>query len=413
MEYGCIGRKLGHSFSKIIHNMLCDYSYELYELEPDELDGFLTKRDFKAINVTIPYKQDVIPYLYYIDDNAKAIGAVNTIVNRGGKLYGYNTDFSGLSALLKKSGIDPRGKKAAVLGTGGTSKTAAAVLSALGAKEIIKVSRSKGDGVVTYDELYRSHADTEIIINTTPCGMYPDIGVAAADITRLPALCGVADAVYNPLRSELVSTALEKGINAVGGLYMLVAQAVFAAEHFCDCEFDKSEIDRIHSVLLAQKQNIVLIGMPASGKTTLGKMLAKSLDREFIDTDAEIVKSEGKSIPEIFAADGECGFRRIESRIIKAVSAKSSVVIATGGGAVLDPVNVRFLKQNGVIVLLDRPIEDIPATPDRPLSNDREKLERLYKERMPIYTAAADKRVSITGTKEQNRDRILKELNIN
>lgn len=410
MEYGCIGRKLTHSFSKIIHNMLTDYDYQLCELEPEAVAAFMQTADFKAINVTIPYKETVIPHLYYIDDKAKAIGAVNTIVNKNGKLYGYNTDFLGMYSLLSKNGIDPKGKKAAVLGTGGTSKTARAVLGYMGAKTIITVSRTKGEGVVTYDELYKYHADTEIIINTTPCGMYPNTEGAAVDIEKLPNLTGVADAVYNPLRTRLVSAALERGITAVGGLYMLVAQAVYAAEYFCDCEFDKAEIDRIYTELLKQKQNIVLVGMAGSGKTTLGKLLAKSLSREFVDTDAEIVKREGMSIPEIFERSGESGFRKIESEVISELSKEGALVIATGGGAVIKKENVTALKQNGRLFLLNRPLENIPATPDRPLSCDREKLTALYNSRLPIYNSVADCVVDCSGDIESSLKNLIEEL---
>lgn len=412
MEYGCIGRKLSHSFSKIIHNELCDYDYKLVELEPDELDKFMTDKQFRAINVTIPYKQDVIPYLDFIDDMAKSIGAVNTIVNRDGFLYGYNTDFSGMKALLLRNGIDPKDKKVMILGSGGTSKTAYAVATDMGAKSVYRVSRNGNDGAITYDEMYKNHTDAGVIINTTPCGMYPNIGTAAADISRFPSLTGVADAVYNPLRAEIICEALERGISAAGGLYMLVAQAVFAAEHFTGRRFDTTDIDRVYKKIMSQKQNIVLIGMPACGKSTLGKEVAKKLGLEFVDTDTMITDREKVTIPEIFARGGESEFRRIESEMVLEAAITGGKVIATGGGAVLNPRNVRILRQNGILIFLNRPLELIPATDDRPLSNDREKLQKLYETRLPVYRAAADAEVSITGTIAENTDRIIKECRL-
>ncbi|MBQ8605383.1 MAG: AAA family ATPase [Clostridia bacterium] len=408
MQYGCIGRKLGHSFSKIIHNKLEDYDYQLTELEPQALDEFMKERDFKAINVTIPYKQDVISYLDYTDSIAKSIGAVNTIVNVDGKLYGYNTDFSGMRALIDRLGIEVRGKKVAILGSGGTSKTAYAVADSMGAREIYRVSRSGRDGGITYGELYEKHSDTDVIINTTPCGMYPEIYGAAVDIDRLEKLSGVVDAVYNPLRTQLVSRALEKGIAAGGGLYMLVAQAVFAAEHFTGKKYERAQIDRIFAELYAQKENIVLVGMAGCGKSTLGRELAKRLGRELIDSDDEIVKREG-AIPAIFERVGEKGFRKIESEVIREISAKSGIIIATGGGAVLDMDNVRALKMNGRTVFLDRAVEDIPATPDRPLSCDRERLTALYEKRLPIYESVADVRIKVSNDIQKNTELIINE----
>lgn len=401
MQYGCIGRKLSHSFSKIIHNMLESYDYQLFELEPEALPDFLKKRQFKAINVTIPYKQDVISGLDYTDSIALSIGAVNTIVNQDGKLYGYNTDFAGMSALIKRVGIEICNKTVAILGSGGTSKTAFAVCKSMNAKTIYRVSRKESEDTITYDNLYKISEDIDVIINTTPCGMYPDIQSEAVDIDKFSKLCGVIDAVYNPLRSRLVLKAKQKGIKAEGGLYMLVAQAVFAAEHFMSKSIDKSEIDRIYNEILMQKQNIVLVGMPASGKTTNGKAVAKALSREFIDSDKQIVNKYG-NIPEIFEKYGEKGFREIEKNIITELSKESGKVIATGGGAVLEGENVFHLKQNGKVIFIDRDIDKIPATPDRPLSNDRQKLRKLYDERMPIYKEICDVHIKMNEDIEQN-----------
>lgn len=406
MEYGCIGKKLGHSFSKIIHNELCDYTYELKELKPDELQGFFKQRDFKAINVTIPYKTDVMQYLDEISEVARDIGAVNTIVNRNGKLFGYNTDFYGMRALLQKVGIDPRGKKCAVLGTGGTSKTANALLRSMGAGEVLTVSRSEKAGVITYDTLSAEHKDTQVIINTTPCGMFPDIDSVAVDLDGFDSLDGVIDAVYNPLRSKLISQAIEKGIKAEGGLYMLVAQAVFAAEHFIDVGFDKKEIDRVFNKLFLQKQNIVLIGMPGCGKSTLGKKIAKYYNMEFIDSDAEIVKIHG-DIPEIFKTRGEDAFRDIESQIIRDISQKTGCVVATGGGVIKREQNIKYLKQNGCVIFIDRPFEGLQTGGGRPLSPDVQRLKALYDERMPIYSAVCDFKVYADGTVQQNVQKII------
>lgn len=412
MEYGCIGEKLGHSFSKEIHAQLFDYSYELKELATDQVDGFMRARAFRAINVTIPYKQTVIPYLDEIDPAARRIGAVNTIVNRGGRLYGYNTDFSGMTALLQKNGLDPAGKKVLILGSGGTSKTAAAVVSALGAREYFRVSRTGSEGCITYEQAYADHADAQLIINTTPCGMFPRIGSTPVELNRFPRLLGVADAVYNPLRSALVVEAHERGIPAVGGLYMLVAQAVFAAEHFTGGHLPDGTIDRVFRTIEAGKENIVLIGMPGCGKTTLGQALAEALGMDFADSDEEIVKSAGVPIPEIFARQGEEGFRNLEAESIRALAARQHTVIATGGGAVLRRENTTLLRENGKILFLDRPPEMLAVTDDRPLSDSYEKLKKRYEERYELYCAAADVRVDCSGGIAENTERLRKAAGI-
>ena len=389
MNYGCIGEKLAHSFSKEIHNRLFDYEYILKELTREELGAFMTQKDFKAINVTIPYKEAVIPYLDFVDETAQRIGAVNTIVNRDGKLYGYNTDFSGMRALIEKNNLSLTGKKVLILGSGGTSKTAYAVAESLGAREIYKVSREGKDGCITYETAQNLHADAEVIINTTPCGMYPKVNVSAVDVADFPQLSAVVDAVYNPLRSRLVCDALNKGVPAVGGLYMLVAQAAFAAQHFTGTPVPGEKIDAIYQELFSLKQNIVLIGMPGSGKTTVGKALAEMLHMTFIDTDEKIVEQAKKPIVEIFAEQGEQAFRDLESQAIFDVSKEQHVVIATGGGAVLRSENVTLLQQNGRIYFLDRPLSAIEATADRPLSSNRAALQQRYKERYDIYVNSA------------------------
>lgn len=401
MEYGCIGKKLVHSFSKEIHSYLFDYKYELCELDESELPAFFEKREFKAINVTIPYKQAVIPFLDVVDGAAEKIGAVNTVVNRSGKLYGYNTDFFGMTSLLKHNNIELSGKKVLIAGSGGTSKTAQAVATALGAAEIYRLSRSGENGCITYDAAYALHSDAEIIINTTPCGMFPKRGAAAVDISRFEKLCGVADAVYNPLRPALVVSALERGIPAAGGLYMLVAQAVAAAELFTGERLSENTSERVWRDMVGRKENIVLVGMPGCGKSTLGRLLAESCGFDFFDTDDEITKAVGKAPAEIITAQGEESFRNIESEIIAELSARQSAVIATGGGAVLRRENIRALRENGKIIFVDRPIESLAVTDDRPLSSNREKLEKIYDERRPLYLSAGE-RVICSGTAEQN-----------
>lgn len=393
MEYGCIGEKLTHSFSKEIHNLLFDYDYVIKEIPKGELHEFMTRKDFKAINVTIPYKQDVIPYLDFISDTARDIGAVNTIINRDGKLYGYNTDFGGMTALIKRQNIEINEKTVLVLGSGGTSKTAVAVANSLGACQVVRVSRTAKEDCITYDDMYERFGSAQVIINTTPCGMYPNIIGEPVDIDRFERLEAVVDAIYNPLRSNLVVKAKQKGINAIGGLYMLVAQAAHAAELFIDTKVPLKKVDAVYKEIVKQKQNIVLVGMPSSGKTTIGKRLANELKMKFVDTDKEIERVSGKAIPEIFKTQGEAAFRDIESRVITEVSAKQNCIIATGGGAILRGLNVMALRGNGVIYFIDRPLEKLITTDDRPLSSNRDDLIKRYNERYDIYCGVADKGV--------------------
>ncbi|MCF0120345.1 MAG: shikimate dehydrogenase [Oscillospiraceae bacterium] len=390
MQYGLIGEHLTHSYSCELHGKIADYDYELFELAPDELERFMAERSFLGINVTIPYKQAVIPFLDELSDTARRIGAVNTIVNRDGRLFGYNTDYAGMRAMLRFAGIDVTGRKVLILGTGGTSKTAHAVAESLGASEILHVSRRAAPGAVTYAEAESDHRDARIIINTTPVGMYPASDDAPIDISHFPALEGIADAVYNPLRTRLVTDGLERGIPSSGGLYMLSAQAVYASALFTGTEADSGLIYEAFRATELEKQNIALIGMPSSGKTTVGKHLAEITGKGFYDTDEIIVGRIGMTISEYFALNGEEAFRRLESEVIAEIARQSGCVIATGGGAVLDHENVRALKRNGTVVFLDRAPDELCATSDRPLSSSREALMRLYAERLPIYRAAAD-----------------------
>ena len=424
MTYGLIGEHLPHSYSKEIHGRIADYEYTLCELAPAEVGPFMEAREFTAINVTIPYKETVIPYLYSVHEAARRIGAVNTVVNRGGRLYGYNTDFFGLTALLRHAGIALAGRKVLILGTGGTAKTAHAVCEAQGARAILTVSRREAEGCITYEEALGAHTDAEIIFNTTPCGMYPypdgaaHIAGTPIDLNAFPALTGVIDAIYNPLRTNLVLDCRARGIPAEGGLYMLVAQAVLASRLFLgdtpEVAADPAllaEVDRVFDLILAEKENIILTGMPGSGKSTVGRLLAGMTDRPFIDLDEEIVRAAGKPIPAIFAEVGEAGFRDLEAEAVRRVTDSTrGAVIATGGGAILRDGNVRALARSGRIYFLDRPLALLIPTDDRPLSSNAEDIRRRYHERYARYLATADLTVPNATTAEEAANAIRKDF---
>jgi len=406
-KYGCIGKKLTHSFSKEIHSKLADYEYELIELTEEEIKPFFNEKNFEAINVTIPYKQTVIPYLDSISPVAEKIGAVNTIVNKGGRLHGYNTDYYGMKALIERNEIDINNKKVLILGTGGTSKTAQVVASDMGAAEVLVVSRSKKEACITYEEAGAFHNDANVIINTTPSGMYPDCESKPIDISGFKSLCGVIDAVYNPLCTNLVLDAKSRGIKAEGGLYMLVMQAVVAVERFLDTKISADVAGRVFEQIYASKENIVLTGMPGSGKSTVGKLV--ELDGyEFVDTDAEIEKRCGCSIKNLISEKGEVCFRNLESEVIRDVSSKSCRIISTGGGAVLRSENVHCLKRNGKLFFIDANPDRLVATADRPLSDTAEKLRMLYSERIETYKSTADVTVPDMATPEDEAQYVLK-----
>ena len=410
MKYGLIGEKLSHSFSKEIHESLADYTYEICELTPDEVAPFLEAREFEGINVTIPYKEKVIPHLDSVSDAAKKIGAVNTIKKIDGKLAGDNTDFYGMREMILRAGIEIGGKKALILGTGGTSKTAKAVLSDLGAKELITVSRGASENTVTYETAITLHSDAEIIVNTTPLGMYPKTEGMPIDIAHFPNLSGVIDAIYNPLRTNLILEAEGRGIPAVGGLMMLILQAAKASEIFLGKKIDDKEVEAVVKNIFKSKENIVLIGMPGSGKSTLGKLIAEMTDRAFIDTDTVIEEITGKHPAEIIRESGEDAFRDIETQAVREVSKRSGIVIATGGGIVKRGGNIPILRQNGKILYLDCPTDELPVTPDRPLSSSREVIEELHRTRHPLYIAAADAVIAISHKNEleSNANEVLK-----
>lgn len=397
--FGCIGENLGHSFSEEIHKEIGNYSYKLIELTDSQVEDYFFKKEFFGINVTIPYKQRVMKYLDFIDPVAEKIGAVNTVVNKDGKLYGYNTDYFGMTEALKRMGISLLKKEVLILGTGGTSKTAQTVAKDSGAKRITVVSRTNKDGCITYDTAAKDCRNTEIIINTTPCGMFPNIYDTPIDIDDFPNLEGVFDAVYNPINTVLCQNAENRGIASCGGLYMLVAQAVMSSNLFFG-QRSTTEIENIYKKILLSKENIVLIGMPSSGKTTVGEILSEKTELNFIDTDREIEKLEGMTPKEIFAKKGEEYFRKIENGIIKDIAKCTHSVIATGGGAVLDYKNVKALKQNSKVFFLDRAPNKLLPTDSRPTASSFEQIKKLYGERYEIYKKCAD----ITVTADENAD---------
>lgn len=405
MEYGLLGEKLGHSFSPQIHRALAGYEYVLLPTPPEAVEPLLRGRDFKGLNVTIPYKRTVIPLCDEVEPQAAAIGAVNTIVNRDGRLMGYNTDIDGLIYLARRTGVDMAGKKVVILGSGGTSHTAQAAARALGAGEIVVVSRRGADN---YENLFR-HADARVLINTTPVGMYPRCGQAAVDLSDFPHLTGVLDVVYNPLRTALILAAEERGIPCSGGLPMLVAQAWRAAELFTGESIPESRVEAVLEDLTAAQQNVVLIGMPGCGKTTVGQALARRLGKDFVDVDEEIVREAGMSIPDIFAQEGEEGFRRRESQAVQAAGSRTGCVISTGGGVVTRRENRDPLQQNGKIFHLLRDLSLLPAA-GRPISQ-RTPAEELWRQRAPLYAAFADAVIDNNGTLDNTIAQIQKELN--
>lgn len=410
MKYGLIGEKLGHSYSKIIHEQLIDnYEYELHPLEKNEVDTFMKEKTFSAINVTIPYKQTVIPYLDEMSDAAKQIGAVNTVVNKNGKLIGYNTDYLGFQYTLQKHDIQIKDKKVLIMGNGGASKAIQAVIHNQEPKEVVIVDIVKADGILSIEEVYAEHLDCEVIVNTTPIGMFPKTDGTSVDITRFKNCVACIDAVYNPLRTDFVLTAQALGIKGINGLEMLVAQAKYALEFFKDIKIDDSEIDRIYKEILLETSNVVLIGMPSCGKTTVGRRLAKKLDKEFIDIDTRIVDEIKMPISEFFEKNGEPAFREIESRICKEVSMKANCVISCGGGIVKNEMNVFYLKHNGLIVYLDRDIEKLISDDSRPLSSSKEAVATLWKERDPLYRSSRELVVDNNGSIESTVQNICKE----
>ena len=383
---GLIGERLSHSFSPQIHKRLADYSYALFELSEGEVADFLKSKSFDAVNVTIPYKKTVMPFLDEITEEAKRIGSVNTVIKLpDGRLAGDNTDYFGFSYLIKKSGIKTEGKNVLILGTGGASLTASTVSADMGAKKITFVSRN---GKINYENVYSLCADSEVIINCTPVGMYPKNGVAPIELERFNACQGVIDMIYNPSRTKLLLDAERLNIPCINGLPMLVAQAKKACELFLDCKIDDGEIDNITNEIENETKNIILIGMPGCGKTTVGKMLSQILHRPFTDTDQMIIESEELDIPTIFEKYGEEHFRVSEHREIINAGKMSGAVISTGGGCVTRKENLEPLRQNGTVIFIHRSIDKLDVS-GRPLSA-KNSLREMYKKRLPMYRQFCD-----------------------
>ncbi|MBR5191775.1 MAG: shikimate kinase [Clostridia bacterium] len=403
--YGLLGEHLPHSFSPPIHKALGNKDYTLFEVAPENLDVFMKKHDFKGINVTIPYKKDVIPYLDVISPEAEKIGAVNTIKVVDGKLYGDNTDYFGFKYMVEKSGVIIHNKKALVLGSGGASLTVQAVLRDMGASEIVVLSRNGDDN---YVNMYIKHTDAQIIVNTTPVGMYPDNLNTLVDLDRFPNLSGVLDVVYNPLKTRLILDAEQKNIPCSAGLSMLVAQAKKAHEIFFDTTVENEICEQIERSLTLQMCNIVLIGMTGCGKSTIGERLAELLRKDLIDTDEMIVNIENKPIPEIFEESGEDYFRWCENLVVNIAGKEKNQIIATGGGVKVRPENYNPLKQNGSIVFINRDADLLP-TNGRPLSQ-MHGVKALYEKRMPLYRQFADIEVDGNGTVEEVANRIVMEI---
>ena len=405
MKFGLLGRKLGHSYSPMIFDLMGGYRYDLFEREPEGIEDLLRNEDFDGINVTIPYKKEVLQYLDEIDPLAQRLGAVNTIVKRNGKLYGYNSDYYGFLSMVRRTGIDVSRKKVLVLGSGGASVTVSAVLEDLGA-DVVIISRS---GENNYQNLHL-HRDTAAIVNTTPLGMYPNNGAAPLELTGFPELEGVLDLIYNPARTQLLLDCEKYGIPGYNGLWMLVAQAKQSAQWFLGRELPDSLISDIHFKLRDRMENIALVGMAGCGKSTIGRHLAKETGKEFVDADAEIERLAGKTIPEIFAQDGEEEFRRLETEVLSQLGKRSGLVIATGGGCVTREENFPLLHQNSRILWLKRCPTSLP-TEGRPLSQKISPAV-LYDQRKHMYKAFSDAAIDNDGTKGETLTQILNILEV-
>lgn len=404
MNCGLLGQRLAHSYSPFIHNRLGDYSYSLFEKQPEELADFLLSKDFSGLNVTMPYKKSVIPYCHELTACATKLGAVNAIVRQNdGRLVGHNTDYFGFQSMIRHTGQSFNGRKVLVLGSGGASATAVAVLKDQGA-EVVVISRTSEEN---YCNLHR-HRDADVIVNATPVGMYPDCGISPIDLDDFPALSCAIDVVYNPARTQFLLEAEKRGIVTENGLWMLVAQAKESAEWFTGKKIDDDVIGDIHAALVRQAENIVLIGMPGCGKTTIGALLAQKLGKHFVDIDAEIEQRTQLSVPEILGKYGEDRFREMETEVLAAFGKESGLVIATGGGCVTRKENYPLLHQNGRICWIKRDIFLLP-TAGRPLSSEMD-IAAMYTLREPVYNSYADISVYNNDTIEDAIDQITKGL---
>ena len=401
--YGLLGRKLSHSLSPQIHALFGSYSYELFCREPEELDEFFKNKTLKAYNVTIPYKVDAYNHCDELSPTAEKIGSVNTVVRKAdGTLYGDNTDYFGFDYMSKSCGADYNGKKVLVLGSGGASLTVCTVAKDCGAREIIVVSRN---GENNYENIHK-HYDADIIVNTTPVGMFPNNGERLLDLTKFTRLSNVLDLIYNPCQTALLLDAQELGIPCANGLTMLVAQGLRAAEQFPGVTLGDVKIEDVCNALLMKQKNIVLIGMPGCGKSTVGKLLSEKLGREILDTDEEIIKADGRSIPEIFSTDGEKIFRELETQAVKNVGKQLGKIIATGGGAVMKKENRDALGQNGTIIYLKKDLS-LLSLDGRPLSKDEDAVRKIYEARKDTYEAFADFTVEVDADAQITTERVI------
>ncbi len=390
MEYGLIGERISHSYSKDIHETLGGYTYDICDLSQDIFDAFMKEKSFKAINVTIPYKEKVIPYLDHISSDAKAMHSVNIVINKDNKLYGYNSDITGIIETFSHYNVDVKGKTVLVLGSGGASKTIVYTLNKLEAKKVLVVSREKGKADITYDQISNYYSDIDMVINATPNGMYHRDYKRLIELDKFTKLIVVFDLIYNPLKTPLLIEAESLGIKAIGGIYMLIAQAVDAMRYFKEIELKKEEVDKYLSKLVKEKLNIVLIGMPTCGKSTIAKKISKVLNRPYIDIDSYVEEKNNINIPEYIKEFGEDKFRDLETLAVKDLKDLRSYIISTGGGVITRDINMRYLKENSIIFFIDRPLKLLYPSSDRPLSSDTEALKKKYTERIDLYKKYSD-----------------------
>lgn len=402
MRCGLLGRTLGHSYSPAIHKLLNEYSYELFSREPEDVEGFVKLGPWDGCNVTIPYKKEVVQYCTELSDLAKELGSVNTLLRLpSGGIYGDNTDAAGFKAMAKRLPVTYAGKKALVFGTGGASVTVQAVLKHLGC-QVTVVSRT---GDVTYDDLDR-FSDAQVLVNTTPVGMYPKTGESVVDLGMFPKAEAVLDVVYNPARTKLILDAEERGIPCESGLYMLVAQAARASEIWTNSTIETDKLEAVHKAIGSGMQNLILVGMPGCGKSTVGFKLARATGRWLVDADQELVKRAGMEIPQYMERYGVESFRKLEAEVLRDLGKESGLVIATGGGCVTREENYRSLHQNGTIIWLQRDLADLPAD-GRPLSQ-KEGVQALYETRKPLYEAFSDFAIQNTGDPDLTVEEIIK-----